>query len=81
MSGIFEVLVTAAVGVFILAFMDFLCADRRDRWSLRTYLLVVLGFMLATAHRRSRIRPLGSRLRQISGDAPVNHEQDEHEEQ
>jgi hypothetical protein len=29
--------------------MDFLFADRRDRLSLRTYLLVVLGFMLATA--------------------------------
>jgi len=49
MSGIFEVLVTAAVGEFMLAVMDFLFADRRDRLSLRTYLLVVLGFMLATA--------------------------------
>jgi hypothetical protein len=49
MSGIFEVLVTAAVGVFMLAVMDFLLADRHDRLSLRTYLLVVLGFMLATA--------------------------------
>ena len=49
MSGIFEVLVTAAVGVFILAVYGFLFADRRDRWSLRTYLLIVLGFMLAKA--------------------------------
>ena len=49
MSGIFEVLVIAAVGVFILAVTDFLFADPRDRWSLRTYLLVVLGSMLATA--------------------------------
>jgi ABC-type nitrate/sulfonate/bicarbonate transport system permease component len=31
----------------LLAVVDFLFADRRDRLSLRTYLLVVLGFMLA----------------------------------